>query len=72
MTKSSILGRVMIKETKEAPLHSSHLTIADIKRWDEGDYTCEGTAKNGSTVKNYYQVYVNGRYRAFASSNLCL
>ncbi|CAG5078965.1 Protein of unknown function [Cotesia congregata] len=39
-------GRVVIKETKETPLHSSHLTIGDIQKWDKGDYTCERTTKN--------------------------
>ncbi|XP_044594039.1 hemicentin-1-like [Cotesia glomerata] len=52
-------GRVVIKETKEAPFHSSLLTIRDIQISDEGDFTCKGTAKNGSIVKNYYQVHVN-------------
>lgn len=63
LTKLSILGRVEIKETKEAALHSLHLTITDMQKWDEGDYSCEGTKLDGSAVRKIYHVHVNGRYR---------
>ncbi|CAG5078977.1 Protein of unknown function, partial [Cotesia congregata] len=52
-------GRVAIKETKAAQSHSSQLNIADVSKSDKGEYTCEGTMKNGLTIKNYYHVNVN-------------
>ncbi|XP_044594038.1 uncharacterized protein LOC123271712 [Cotesia glomerata] len=52
-------GKVEINETKEASLHSSHLTIKDIQLWDKGDYSCEGTKRDGSAVRKLYHVYVN-------------
>ncbi|XP_074106820.1 mast/stem cell growth factor receptor Kit-like [Cotesia typhae] len=52
-------GRVEIKETKEAALHSLHLTITDMQKWDENDYSCEGTKLDGTAVRKLYHVHVN-------------
>ncbi|KAH0557332.1 hypothetical protein KQX54_004262 [Cotesia glomerata] len=52
--------RIMISYTNVSQSHSSQLTISDVAKWDEGDYSCEGTMDDGLIIGNFYHLQVNG------------
>ncbi|CAG5073957.1 Similar to Kdr: Vascular endothelial growth factor receptor 2 (Mus musculus) [Cotesia congregata] len=51
--------RVAIDESKAASLYTSKLFITNLNKWDEGNYYCKGTTKEGDVMMNQYQLFFN-------------